>query len=274
MFEILLNFFEKYKIDCFSTLSLEACKIQKPYLLERCGITDGSVIIMAIPYYTSACRDPDRNLSAYAVAQDYHLFFKQLFDRLLPTLQTQFPKNKFAGFADHSPIDEIHAAAVSGLGIIGANGLLITPKYSSYVFLGEIITDMSLPSEIHEIRLCENCGACQRACPAGDGLPCLSSLTQKKGALSEREQSYIASYGSVWGCDICQTVCPHTKKALDNGTAFSPIPYFSQQTLPRLSTDILNEMDDKDFSMRAYSWRGRETIKRNLELIEKGELSC
>ena len=269
-----MDFFKKYRIDCFSSLPLGACRLKKPYLLERDGITDGTVIVMAIPYYTTACAAKERNLSAYAVARDYHLFFRRLFDDLLPILQKSFPQNKFVGFADHSPIDEIHAAATAGLGVIGKNGLLITPRYSSYVFLGELITDRKLPTETYEPRTCENCGACLAACPAKSGNLCLSALTQKKGLLTDEEKEHLAAFGSVWGCDLCQEVCPHTKKVLESGSIFSPIPFFAEQPLPHLSTEILNEMSDESFRQRAYAWRGRETIARNLALLEKGESSC
>ena len=274
MFEILLNFFQKYNIDCVSAVPLEACRIKKPYLLERHGITDGSAVIFAVPYYTRACEDDTRNLSSYAVARDYHLFFQSLFDELIPLLKERLPQNKFAGFADHSPIDEIHAAAIAGLGIIGKNGLLITPRYSSYVFLGALITDCPLPCETHPIEYCEHCGACQAVCPAKDNKACLSSLTQKKGILSNGEQAYLRQCGSVWGCDRCQEVCPHTKKAIRDRSIYSPIPYFTEHTLPHLDTTILHAMSEEEFRARAYAWRGRETIERNLQLMEKGEPIC
>lgn len=274
MFSILLDFFQKKRIDCFGMLPIHACKLKKPYLLERSGIENGSVIIMAIPYLTPVCRTPERNLSAYAVAQDYHLYFQQLFDTLFPLLQELYPQNKFVGFADHSPIDEIHAAARSGLGIIGKNRLLLTEKYSSYVFLGEIFTDYILPYTLHEVRTCEDCGACVAACPAKDGALCLSALTQKKGALTADEESQILRGGSVWGCDRCQEACPHTARALRAGSIFSPISFFSEQCIPTLTSNVLEGMDEEALRRRAYAWRGRETIARNLNLFEKGEPSC
>lgn len=273
MFEILLNILKKYHIDCVSALPLDACRVKKPYLLERCGIAEGSVVMLAVPYYTPACDTSERNLSAYAVARDYHLFFKDLFDELIPPLQEKFPKHKFVGFADHSPIDEIHAAASAGLGVIGKNGLLITPKYSSYVFLGALFTDMVLPSVTHEVQSCEGCGVCLKKCPSRDGV-CLSSLTQKKGDLTKQEESLIRESQCVWGCDVCQEVCPHTERAKKSGSIFSPISFFSEATLPRLSSEALNDMSDEDFRARAYSWRGRETIERNLKLFEKGDSLC
>jgi epoxyqueuosine reductase len=152
--------------------------------------------------------------------------------------------------------------------------LLLTEKYSSYVFLGEIFTSAVLEHRIYPIRTCEDCGACQAICPAQNGEECLSSLTQKKGSLSERQTQRILAGGSVWGCDLCQEVCPYTARAIENGTIYSPIPFFSEQPIPILTSKALDDMCDEQFSARAYSWRKRETVKRNLMIFEKGEPPC
>lgn len=275
MFAFLSNFFQKHKIEYASPVPLADCKTVRPYLLERSGIHDGTVIPFAVPYLSRAATDPFRNLSAYAVPRDYHLFFRELFDELIPRLCEEFPQNRFVGFADHSPIDEVDAAARAGLGIIGKNHLLITPKYASYVFLGEIVTDAHLPCRSQEIRTCEDCGACMRICPTNTCGVCLSALTQKKGELTAEEKNLIVSHGSVWGCDLCQTVCPHAKRAVADGSAFSPIPFFSDAPISHLTADALDAMSEEEFSQRAYAWRGRKTVQRNLHLtLKKGDDLC
>ena len=272
MFHFLFDFLQKKGIDTVSALPLSECKIQRAYLLEREGISDGTVFLLAIPYFTKPCTDDSRNLSAYAVSRDYHGFYKELFGELLPLLQKNYPEHRFACFADHSPIDERDAAARAGIGVIGKNGLLITEKYSSYVFLGEVVTSAILQTPpLQEIRFCENCGRCQQACPMEVCGGCLSALTQKKGVLSEKEQADIIRYGSVWGCDICQEVCPHTLRAIQSGSIYTQIPYFTQQTIPHLTASRLGKMTDEEFSARAYAWRGRETILRNLLIMEADE---
>ncbi len=269
MLKRIKNLLLENQIDCFGVLPLGDCIIKRQYLLDRVGIRGGSVVIFAIPYYTPDCDKP-RNLSAYAVGRDYHFFVRLLADKTLSVLQHEFPEYKFALFADHSPIDERAVAAEAGLGIIGKNGLLITEKYSSFVFLGEIVTDAVLNISKQEICYCEGCGACQKACPyfRGEIEECLSALTQQKGELDTTCQKAIWRYGSVWGCDICQNVCPHTHKAKTNGSLYSPISFFRENTIGWLTCSQLNSMDEKTFSERAYSWRGRNVILRNLTIWE------
>ena len=266
------NFFEQEKIGLYGFLSLDDCKIIRPYLLERCGVTRGSAVVFAVPYYSPAVQNEKRNVSLYAVPRDYHLYFKELSQRFLTAAKKEFPLSKFELFSDHSPIDEVNAAAKTGLGIIGRNHLLITEKYSSFVFLGEIVTDLQLPSDPCEIRLCEDCGLCSERCPVDLSLEeCLSALTQKKGELTEKEKSKIRDHGLVWGCDRCQLACPHTKKAIEDGTVYSPVEFFCEKCLPELKIDDMEKMTDEDFCDRAYSWRGKETILRNLKLFEENK---
>ena len=266
------NFFEQEKIGLYGFLSLDDCKIIRPYLLERCSITGGTAVVFAVPYYSPAAQNEKRNVSLYAVPRDYHLYFKELSQRFLAAAKKEFPLSKFGFFSDHSPIDEVNAAAKTGLGIIGQNHLLITEEYSSFIFLGEIVTDLELPSCPREIRLCENCGLCSQACPVDlflDG--CLSALTQKKGELTEEEKAKILTHGLAWGCDRCQLACPHTKKAIENGTVYSPVDFFCEKCLSVLNVEELEKMPDEEFNDRAYSWRGKETILRNLKLFEENK---
>ena len=274
MFEIFSTFFLKNGINAFCAIPLEECRLIRPHLLEREGIKgSGTVIVFAVPYLAKDS-SPSRNLSSYAIAPDYHLYFQGLFEELLPQLQAAHPEYHYAGFADHSPIDEVHAAARAGLGIIGKHGLLITPLHSSYVFLGEIITDAPLPTTVTELQFCRNCGACTRHCPATEGRPCLSALTQKKGILTEWEAEYLRTGNSVWGCDVCQEGCPHTKEAQKSGTLYTDIPYFCENRISTLTETLLEGMSAEAFSHRAYAWRGRETVERNVRIIEKGDDSC
>lgn len=256
-------------IDLCTFLPLDKCVITKKYLLDKEGIYSGFAVIFAIPYYTKAC-DNNRNISAYAVGRDYHLFVKELSQRIIPKLKKLYPNTPFAMFADHSPVDERDAALKGGLGILGKNGLIITDKYSSYIFLGELVVGTKLPQEIYQDRepiYCESCRLCINACPWKNGEcdECLSAITQKKGGLTKKEQELIKNY-SLWGCDICTEVCPHTKKAKKAGTIYSPINFFSDNATPRLTYEMVAQMSEEEFAKRAFSWRGRQTVLRNLEI--------
>lgn len=264
-------------------IPLSVCKPARRYLLERAGIPfGGTAILFAVPYLmTDDARNADRNLSLYAVPRDYHGYMRMLEGEVLPSLREAFPDRVFALFADHSPIAEVDAAARGGLGVLGMNGLLITPRYGSFVFLGEIVTDADYTAVTGEDApdlpptppLCEGCGACLEACPAacreGDRSRCLSALTQKKGELTEEEAAALVKGGLVWGCDACQLACPHNTAVLRAGRD-TPVPYFREERLNRVDQSVIAAMDDAAFSARAYAWRGRSVIARNCRLLEDG----
>lgn len=270
MLEYVKNELLALGIDTVGALPLEKCRVDRAYKLKSKGfdgLDDLSVIMLAIPYYTE---HKDKNVSSYCIPRDYHAYCKDLFDRLLPKLKAHFDGYRFAGFADDSPINERDAAAMAGLGIIGDNGMLITPKYSSYVFLAEIVTDLPVATDgKYEIRRCEGCGKCQAACPMSRIGQCLSALTQKKGELEPCEIDAIAKYGYAWGCDMCQESCPHTAIAKKNGTIYTNIDFFKQDLTPILTHKMIDGMSDEEFSGRAYSWRKKDTVLRNLSILEK-----
>lgn len=269
MDEIIENAIRAEGIEYFAPIPLSDCEIKRAYLLERAGISDGTAIMLVMPY--CAFFPEKRNISLYATPRDYHIFFKVFFARVTKNLAEAFPNNKFAGFSDHSPIAEIKAAAKAGLGVVGRNGLLITEKYSSLVFIGEIVTDMKIECRAGEIKHCEDCGACLRACPGfkdGKFEFCLSEISQRKGELTEEELKMLRENGTAWGCDICQLACPHTKRAIKEGN-FTEIKFFRESLTPFLTSSDLKNMTDAEFAERAYSWRGRAVITRNLENLEK-----
>lgn len=308
-----------------SYIPIGQCRILRPYLLPEYA---AGAIIFTVPYL---CKDAlsycGRNLSLYAVPRDYHIFFKELFESVENILNAEFPNIEVHGFSDHSPIDEVHAAALAGLGVIGDNKLLITEEYGSYVFIGELYlsekheasdaakvsfsadADQNLSEPEKNIRYasskqksgnnilseesenptrraqsqiadgysgtlllqgknnvsalpsCIHCGACTASCPSPS--LCLSSLTQKKGRLTDEECGLIRKNGCVWGCDICQTVCPMNRKAKETSVQF-----FRESLRYSLTLSELEDMPESEFSDRAYAWRGRKTIARNLTIKE------
>ena len=264
MVEALRQVFAEHGIVYAEAIPFSEAKILFQRKIDQLSFAPQSVIMFAIPYY--AGEFPKRNLSRYAVAKDYHLFFRAFSDAVKTELQKLYPAAEFAAFADNSPIDEREAAAKAGLGMLGMNRLLITERYGSYVFLGEFLTNIPY----HEIgtlssfavRECEKCGLCVASCPKKE--ICLSALTQKKGDFTREEEDAILSLGSVWGCDICQEVCPHSQKA-----EITPLAYFKEDLIAHLTRETVETMSEEDFARRAYSWRGKKTVLRNLLLLNK-----
>ena len=103
--------------------------------------------------------DPSRNLSRYACVEDYHQAGGRVLRALAEDLAILSPGRAFEPFLDNSPLPEVYAAALCGLGVVGDNGLLIHPRYGSYVFIGAIVTDAPLPPTGGAVAACPHCGA-------------------------------------------------------------------------------------------------------------------
>lgn len=264
--DLLADFFNSHSIEYYTVLDYQDCHEINHGIIERESFTPRSIILFVIPYYAGLTQ----NLSIYAAARDYHLFIRSFNNELCQRLGELFPGSSCRGYGDHSPIDERHAALIGGLGILGENGLLINEKYGSYIFIADVITD--IPAEklgsrgACEIKRCHGCGACKRACPTGilrgEGTDCLSAITQRKGELTDEEVALMRKYNTVWGCDLCQSSCPYNKSP-----RLTPLKFFLEDRIECLDSDTLAAMNKEQFGERAFAWRGRKTIERNLKLL-------
>lgn len=220
-----------------------------------------SVIVYLFPYYLGEEFYKNSNISKYAVPQDYHLVLKKYLEKAAEELKEQNPDNEFQWFCDNSPLPEVYSAVLAGVGVKGENGLLINEKYGSFVFIGEIITDLSLPKSKKSTESCLKCGICKRICP-GEALDgsfdkekCFSHLTQKKGELSEDVKNHIKASGCIWGCDVCQNDCP-----MNRNIQITPIKEF-------LETARSMYVAGDSIENRAFAWRGKDVIERNLKIM-------
>lgn len=220
-----------------------------------------TVIVACFPYLLEDSAYKNRNISKYAVVTDYHEVACARLEKAAEGLRSLYPDNHFAVFADNSPIPEVRAACAAGLGARGMNSLLITQEYGSYVFIGEIVTDLEIDSKENGYKSCIGCKKCIEACPAKaisesdfNEKTCLSAITQKKGELSDEEKKLMKECGCVWGCDICQDVCPMNKNA-----AKTEIEEFLFAPVAQVSIGC-------ELGSRAYEWRGRKVIERNIEV--------
>ena len=230
-----------------------------PFLIMEDAKT---VIVLAFSYYTKT----KGNISMYARGRDYHKVTKKLAYPILSLLRDRGYKAEF--FCDNAKLDERYLERSAGIGFIGKNGFLISPKFGSFVFLAHIVTDCEMEPDKPNTGSCEECGRCIKECPSeslktGDYYSCLSYITQKKGELSEKEKELIRKTGTCWGCDICQLVCPHNKDAEQTG-----ISEFCEDlicSIEKISGS--NREFKRKFSDRAFSWRGKGVIERNLNII-------
>lgn len=226
------------------------------------------VFVAAFPY---GAEERPGNLSRYARGRDYH---SVLLERLRPActaLERQYPGHVFVPGADNSPLPERECAWLAGLGLRGRNGLVILPPYGSWVFLGTILTSLPLSTPSEPASPCMSCGACAAVCPGGalqsasfSEKQCLSALTQAKGTLTLEQEALLAAHPLVWGCDLCQQVCPYNRTP-----ELSALPEFRTDLVCSLSlSDVegrTNRQFQASFPDRAFTWRGPKPLLRNLK---------
>lgn len=157
-------------------------------------------------------------IARYARGRDYHTIMKKRLHRLCDALRGAHSGAGFRAFVDTAPVLEREYAARAGLGWIGKNTLLIHPRQGSFTLLGGVLTTLELTPPSEQEAVTDHCGTCTRcidACPTGaispysvDATRCISYLT-----IERREMIDPAFHGAIggwlYGCDVCQEVCPH-----------------------------------------------------------------
>jgi len=169
-------------------------------------------------------------IARYAWGDDYHDVMKAMLDRLGRRLEAEAGPCQWRTYVDTGPIVERAFAAAAGLGAWGKNTCLLHPEHGSWFFLGEVVTDLDLATDSPRPDMCGSCTACLEACPTGalphpfvlDATRCISYLTiEVKGEVPEDRRAGIGRH--VFGCDICQDVCPWNRKRKHFGPeAFAP----------------------------------------------------
>ena len=197
-------------------------------LLGTTEFTPKSAIVCLFPYYVE--HNGPSNLSRYTWGTDYHLVINEYLEKLIEKLQKMNTSAQFSIHCDTSPLADRYMAYLAGLGFYGKNNCFISPKWGSYVVIGTILTTLEFEPNTPLEQSCMGCNRCITAC-LGQCLgheefkydTCKSYLTQKKGELTDQEQHIIAKTPLVFGCDVCQEVCPHNQ-----GIPTTPIPEFQQ----------------------------------------------
>ncbi len=195
-----------------------------------------SIISVAMNYYSGYSRPVESSesrgwISRYAWGDDYHNLMKGKLEALLENIG-QFHDGNIQGkaFVDSGPVLERDYAGIAGLGWIGKNTHLISPKKGSWFFLGELFVDLPLAYDRPIRDRCGRCDLCLKACPTGafvgpyvlDARRCISYLTiELKDWMPRSLRPLVGNH--IFGCDICQEVCPYNVKALPTAEiAFQP----------------------------------------------------
>ena len=231
-----------------------------------------SAIVCLFPYHVA--HEGPTNLSRYTWATDYHLVVTDYLQRLVDELKSNTPDALFSIHCDTSPLADRYMAYLAGLGFYGKNKCFINPTWGSYIVIGTVLTTLEFEPNMPMTDTCVGCNRCISSC-LGQCLnddefnyaTCKSYLTQKKGDLTDDEQSIVKKSPLVFGCDVCQEVCPHNK---DLPT--TPIIEF-QSIEPYVDITELESITNKEFKAkyghRAFSWRGKKILIRNQEYISK-----
>ena len=207
-----------------------------------------SVLSVALQYDTphpySTETDPSKGwIARYAWGDDYHDVMKAMLDELVARLREELGPFVARTYVDTGPIVERAYAAAAGIGAWGKNTCLLHPEHGSWFFLGEIVTDLELAADPPRTDMCGTCTACLDACPTGalprayvlDATRCISYLTiELKGTIPEDRREGVGRH--VFGCDICQDVCPWNRKRRHHGGAsFEPRPGLAAPDIAELA---------------------------------------
>jgi len=208
-----------------------------------------SVIAVALNYYTpyQHSDNPEiAKISRYGWGRDYHRVLHKKLKAFCLWLQAQDPGIKARYYADTGPVADKVWAEKAGLGWIAKNGNLITREYGSWVFLGEVLTNLKLKSDRPHTQHCGTCTRCLDACPTGaiaqpfvvDANRCIAYHTIENRAENLPDEIKSHLQGWVAGCDICQDVCPWNQRFAQptDVKEFEPYPENIDPTLKELAS--------------------------------------
>jgi epoxyqueuosine reductase len=249
--------------------------------LDPRKLVEGAKTIISLAagyYYPLPPHTPGTpRISRYALGEDYHQVLKSRGKELLKWIQDEIGPANGRIFTDSSPVFEREWARRAGIGWIGKNGCLIIPRQGSWFFLVEIILDREINEDVTVVG--DRCGSCTRcidACPTGalngdgsmDPRKCISYLTIEHRS-DIPEEFHGKWHDWIFGCDICQDVCPWNNKPEKSSiTGFQPRPGLAEP-----DRIFFKSPDDKTFGrifdgtpVERAGWSG---ILRNFEFLEK-----
>ena len=235
-----------------------------------------SVIVLATVYntdrpYSTECVDPDRaHIARYAWGDDYHDVIGGRMAQLLEWMTATSPEPfESRACVDDAPVQERVYAQYAGIGWIGKNSCVINPERGSWIFLSEIICSLPLECDRPAVDQCGTCTLCIEACPTQaivgpgvvDATRCISYLTiEQKKDIAEPLRSAIGTH--IYGCDICQEVCPwNAAPAVSSDPAWQPRPAWDGVTVGELTQRSDEELE--------RAMRGSAMLRTNISGLRR-----
>jgi len=236
------------------------------------------IIVIGIPYRRKfnygKLKEVGARLDYISIGEDYHRVVDKKLDELAQKLEKEYRDFKYKKVCDTEGLLDREIAYKAGLGQFGKNSLLINSEYGSYFVIGYLLTNLKLKKlekNVKEERICQGCNLCVVACPTKainedytiNHRDCLSYLTQSK---EEIKKEHKEKFSSIYGCSICQEVCPYNKEAkYSTEEAFNPV----EDGI--LDIEKVFKMSKKEFLKKYDSmsgaWRGKNLLLRNGAII-------
>lgn len=239
-----------------------------------------SILVVGDVYASrDECDDPPiqvgrGKIARYARGKDYHKLMKKRLMALADSLREEYPDASFKIFVDTAPVPERELAQRAGIGWVGKHTLIINPKLGSYLFVGGIVMSLNARAPQSQSDITNHCGSCTRcidACPTDaitpyrvDARKCISYLTiEHRGSIAPVLQAQMGDW--IYGCDICQEVCPHNSpKPAGQLPASTNDAYRSE----RSSFDLL-EVLGWDEEARRESFAGSAMKRAKLDMMKR-----
>jgi epoxyqueuosine reductase len=241
-----------------------------------------SVICVALNYYAPVSRPDGKDygkISRYGWGRDYHRVLHKKLKAFTIWLQAQAEGVEARYYADTGPMQEKAWAQQAGIGWIAKNGNLITRDYGSWVFLGEVLTNLELSADRPHTEHCGTCTRCIEACPTDairqpfivDANRCIAYHTIENRADTLPDEIAPHLQGWVAGCDICQDVCPWNDRFAQptDVTEFHPYPWNVAPLLSELAT-LSDEECDRRFPASALRRIKPYMLRRNAQANLEG----
>ncbi|WP_379971148.1 tRNA epoxyqueuosine(34) reductase QueG [Ectobacillus sp. sgz5001026] len=235
-----------------------------------------SIIAIGLAYPSKLSHAPRSKKGAYrgmfsraSWGQDYHTVLRKRLVQIEEFLRQRVPDLRFSSMVDTGELSDRAVAERAGIGWSGKNCAIISPKFGTYLYLAEIITNIPFFPDTPLEDGCGSCNKCVEACPTGalvqggqlNSQRCISFLTQTKDFVPDEFRSIIGN--RLYGCDTCQTVCPKNKGVdYHHHPDMEPNPNLVKPLLKPLLS-ISNKEFKETYGSMSGSWRGKKPIQRN-----------